>query len=135
MVKRPEDYETSTARFLVAPKCLGDKTRDGEKIADRLSTALIQMRDWCASVGRDTNSERNHGRQSGGETCSLSEELQRTRLSHRRRDAVDDIDRLADESRNPRALDNPEVQGKTRAHQERCCLSIMRAALLIMMGT
>ncbi|TKS57779.1 MAG: hypothetical protein EWM72_03451 [Nitrospira sp.] len=34
-----------------------------------------------------------------------------------------DADRLADESRNPKALDSPEVRGKTRAHQERCCLS------------
>jgi hypothetical protein len=36
-----------------------------------------------------------------------------------------DVDRLADESRNPMALDSPEVRGKTRAHQERCCFSIM----------
>jgi hypothetical protein len=55
---------------------------------DRLSRALIQMRDWCASVGRDTNSERNHGRQTGGETCSLSEELQRTKLSQSRLNVI-----------------------------------------------
>jgi hypothetical protein len=36
-----------------------------------------------------------------------------------------DVDRLADVSRNPRALDSPEVRGKTRAHQQRCCFSIM----------
>ena len=41
------------------------------RLRDRLSKALIQMRDWCASVGRDTNSERNHGREAGDETCSL----------------------------------------------------------------
>ena len=42
-----------------------------------------------------------------------------------------DVDRIADESRNPRALDSPELRGKTRAHQQRCCLSIMRAAQII----
>ena len=35
---------------------------------DRLSKALIQMRDWCASVGRDTNREKSRARKAGGET-------------------------------------------------------------------
>ena len=47
------------------------------------SKALIQMRDWCASGGRDTNSDRNHGCEAGDETCSQSEELQRSRLESR----------------------------------------------------
>ena len=45
-----------------------------------------------------------------------------------------DVDRLVDESRNPRELDSTEVRGKTRVHQEGCCLSIVRAAQLVMMG-
>jgi hypothetical protein len=44
---------------------------------DQLSRALIQMRDWCASGGRDTNRDRNHGREAGdGDTQHLSDELQ-----------------------------------------------------------
>ena len=46
------------------------EARAERRSLDHLSRALIQMRDWWASVGRGTNSDRNHGRETGGETWS-----------------------------------------------------------------
>jgi len=125
------------------------------------------MRDWCASGGRDTNRERNHGRDSRRrDLAALSEAMQRTRSkSVETRCSRFDVDQAADESRNPTALlsvrktsagtiaakrciESParammaewsfrEAEGSprgwakdSRAHQQRCCLSIMQSTAI-----